>query len=102
MKEEPKQEEKKLKVQIAKKLSESKSVGCFIQDLKHKSKTIDTTPMKLVEHDLEYLGLVGQGTFGKVFRAKMKKNNLIVAVKKVFQDPKYKNREFEIVSMLQS
>jgi hypothetical protein len=56
--------------------------------------------MSLVEQDLEYLGLVGQGTFGKVFRAKLKKNNQIVAVKKVFQDPKYKNREFEIVSML--
>jgi len=99
MKEEPKQEEKKLKVQIAKKLSESKSVDRF-RELKQKGETIDTTPMKLEEHDLEYLGLVGQGTFGKVFRAKLKKNNQIVAVKKVFQDPKYKNREFEIVSML--
>jgi serine/threonine protein kinase len=43
---------------------------------------------------------VGQGTFGKVFRAKLKRNSQIVAVKKVFQDPKYKNREVEIVSML--
>jgi hypothetical protein len=37
MKEEPKQEEKKLKVQIAKKLTESKSVDRFIRDTKHKS-----------------------------------------------------------------
>jgi len=74
MKEEPKQEEKKLKVQIAKKLSDSKSVDRF-RELKQKGVTIDTTPMKLEEHDLEYLGLVGQGTFGKVFRAKLKKNN---------------------------
>ncbi len=58
--------------------------------------------MKIGEGDLEYLSLVGQGTFGKVFRAKLKRNNQIVAVKKVFQDPKYKNREVEIVSMLQS
>jgi len=49
---------------------------------------------------LNYLGLIGQGTFGKVFRAKLKRNDRIVAVKKVFQDPKYKNREYEIVSML--
>ena len=56
--------------------------------------------MKLHDSDLEYLSLIGQGTFGKVFRAKLKRNNQIVAVKKVFQDPKYKNREVEIVSML--
>ena len=57
--------------------------------------------MKLHDSDLEYLSLIGQGTFGKVFRAKLKRNNQIVAVKKVFQDPKYKNREVEIVSMLE-
>ena len=49
--------------------------------------------MKVVEADLEYMGLIGQGTFGKVFRAKLKRNDQTVAVKKVFQDPKYKNRE---------
>jgi glycogen synthase kinase 3 beta len=43
---------------------------------------------------------VGQGTFGKVFRAKIIRTGQVVAVKKVFQDPKYKNREVEIVSML--
>jgi hypothetical protein len=42
--------------------------------LKEKGETFDTTPMKLVEQDLDYLGLVGQGTFGKVFRAKLKRN----------------------------
>lgn len=57
--------------------------------------------MKLSEGDLEYLSLVGQGTFGKVFRAKLLRTGQIVAVKKVFQDPKYKNREVEIVSMLE-
>ena len=37
--------------------------------------------------------IIGQGTFGKVFKAKIKKTGEVVAIKKVFQDPKYKNRE---------
>jgi serine/threonine protein kinase len=37
--------------------------------------------------------LIGQGTFGKVFKGKIKKTGQIVAIKRVFQDPKYKNRE---------
>jgi serine/threonine protein kinase len=45
--------------------------------------------------------LIGQGTFGKVYKSKIKKTGQIVAVKRVFQDPKYKNREVEIVSMLE-
>ena len=44
---------------------------------------------------------MGQGTFGKVYKSKIKKTGQIVAVKKVFQDPKYKNREIEIVMMLE-
>ncbi len=35
-----------------------------------------------------------------MYRGKFKKTGEIVAIKKVFQDPKYKNREVEIVSML--
>lgn len=44
--------------------------------------------------------MVGQGTFGKVFKGRVRKTGEIVAVKKVYQDPKYKNREVEIVGML--
>ncbi len=94
MKQDSKQEERKQKGSVAKKLVECKSLDRFSRDLKEKGETFDTTPMKLVEQDLDYLGLVGQGTFGKVFRAKLKRNQQIVAVKKVFQDPKYKNRQF--------
>lgn len=35
-----------------------------------------------------------------MFKGRYKKTGEIVAVKKVFQDPKYKNREVEIVNML--
>ena len=50
--------------------------------------------------DLEMLEVVGQGTFGQVFKAKVRRTGEVVAVKRVFQDPKYKNREVEIVGML--
>jgi serine/threonine protein kinase len=36
--------------------------------------------------------IVGQGTFGKVYKGRVRKTGEIVAIKKVFQDPKYKNR----------
>lgn len=37
--------------------------------------------------------MVGQGTFGKVFKGRLRRTGETVAIKKVFQDPKYKNRE---------
>lgn len=35
-----------------------------------------------------------------MFKGRVRKTGEIIAVKKVFQDPKYKNREVEIVNML--
>jgi glycogen synthase kinase 3 beta len=37
--------------------------------------------------------VVGKGTFGTVYRALDKKSGEYVAIKKVFQDRRYKNRE---------
>ena len=48
----------------------------------------------------EWLKIIGQGTFGVVYKAKDIENNTIVAIKKVYQDPKYSNREFKIVVKL--
>ena len=40
---------------------------------------------------------IGKGTFGEVFQVKEKKTGKFYAIKKVFQDPAYSNREFKIV-----
>ena len=45
----------------------------------------------------EWIKIIGQGTFGIVYKAQSKEDNKVVAIKKVFQDPKYSNREFKIV-----
>lgn len=43
---------------------------------------------------------MGSGTFGTVHKARDKKTLETVAIKKVYQDRKYKNRELEILKML--
>lgn len=49
---------------------------------------------------IEITKVVGSGTFGTVYKAAVPETNEIVAVKKVLQDRKFKNRELEIVIML--
>lgn len=44
-----------------------------------------------------WLKIIGQGTFGVVYKAQQKADEKVVAIKKVFQDPKYSNREFKVV-----
>ena len=57
---------------------------------------------KITENDLVFdkKDIVGQGAFGEVFLAKIKKTGEKVAVKKVFQDRRYKNRELSIMQKL--
>lgn len=45
----------------------------------------------------KWLKIVGQGTFGVVYKAEEIASKKVVAIKKVYQDPKYSNREFKIV-----
>jgi len=44
--------------------------------------------------------VVAKGSFGVVFKATLKGTNEQVAIKKVLQDPRYKNRELQILRML--
>lgn len=43
---------------------------------------------------------MGSGTFGVVYKGRNKDTLDVVAIKKVLQDKKYKNREFEILKQL--
>ncbi|OWM84870.1 hypothetical protein CDL15_Pgr027657 [Punica granatum] len=51
---------------------------------------------------VSYIGehVVGTGSFGVVFQAKCRETGEIVAIKKVLQDKRYKNRELQIMQML--
>lgn len=51
---------------------------------------------------MDIIGVIGQGTFGQVFKGRLKQTGEIVAIKRVLQDKKYKNREIEMVNMLSS
>ena len=44
--------------------------------------------------------MIGHGSFGAVFLAKVGTTNETVAIKKVLQDKRFKNRELEIMKML--
>ena len=46
------------------------------------------------------LSILGKGTFGVVYRAKEEKSDDFIAIKRVFQDKKYKNRELDILKEL--
>ncbi|EEQ82530.1 hypothetical protein NCER_100734 [Vairimorpha ceranae BRL01] len=56
--------------------------------------SLDLTPIKLC---FTYLENIGKGTFGIVIKVKDVSNNKIYALKKVYQDPKIRNRELDIL-----
>lgn len=45
--------------------------------------------------------VVGNGTFGVVYQATIAETGRQVAIKKVFQDPRYRNRELDIMKSLE-
>jgi glycogen synthase kinase 3 beta len=45
----------------------------------------------------DWIKIIGQGTFGVVYKVSEKVSKKNLAIKKVFQDPNYRNREFTIV-----
>ena len=60
----------------------------------------DDTPIKLEDLEFPRNNVIGQGAFGKVRLAIIKKTGEKVAIKKVFQDKRYKNRELPIMKEL--
>lgn len=55
-------------------------------------------PKQSVSYIAEHV--VGTGSFGVVYQAKCRETGEIVAIKKVLQDKRYKNRELQIMNML--
>ncbi|XP_062214020.1 shaggy-related protein kinase kappa-like [Phragmites australis] len=55
-------------------------------------------PKQSVTYIAEHV--VGTGSFGVVYQAKCRETGEIVAIKKVLQDKRYKNRELQIMHML--
>ncbi|CAN6458367.1 unnamed protein product [Victoria cruziana] len=55
-------------------------------------------PKQTVSYIAEHV--VGTGSFGVVYQAKCRETGEIVAIKKVLQDKRYKNRELQIMHML--
>ncbi|XP_006650875.1 shaggy-related protein kinase kappa-like [Oryza brachyantha] len=55
-------------------------------------------PKQSVTYIAEHV--VGTGSFGVVYQAKCRETGEIVAIKKVLQDKRYKNRELQIIHML--
>lgn len=56
-------------------------------------------PTTTVNQDYRPVKVVGQGAFGIVYAARTA-DNTTVAIKKVLQDPRYKNRELEIMQLM--
>jgi serine/threonine protein kinase len=56
----------------------------------------------LTEQNISYSAerIIGNGSFGVVFEAKVVETGEIVAIKKVLQDKRFKNRELQIMRQL--
>lgn len=54
--------------------------------------SFDSTSSCLFMNQVDIIGIIGQGTFGQVFKGRLKQTGQIVAIKRVLQDKKYKNR----------
>lgn len=59
-------------------------------------------PAPLPEQNISYSAerIIGNGSFGVVFEAKVVETGEVVAIKKVLQDKRFKNRELQIMRQL--
>jgi glycogen synthase kinase 3 beta len=66
------------------------------------SRTSTTTTTTNEEQTISYSAerIIGNGSFGVVFQASVVETGEIVAIKKVLQDKRFKNRELQIMRLL--
>eukprot|EP00759_Apiculatamorpha_spiralis_P005992 PhF_6_TR13537/c0_g1_i1/m.21637/K03083/GSK3B; glycogen synthase kinase 3 beta len=69
-----------------------------VSDIPHASPDVTTVQQKTISYTAEKV--IGHGSFGVVFLAKVVETGETVAIKKVLQDKRFKNRELQIVRML--
>ena len=62
----------------------------------------DDSKSPLAEQNISYSAqrIIGNGSFGVVFEAKVVETGKVVAIKKVLQDKRFKNRELQIMRQL--
>lgn len=62
----------------------------------------DTKSALTSEQNISYSAerIIGNGSFGVVFEAKVVETGEVVAIKKVLQDKRFKNRELQIMRQL--
>ena len=60
--------------------------------------TVDDGTEQNISYSAERI--IGNGSFGVVFEAKVVETNEVVAIKKVLQDKRFKNRELQIMRQL--
>jgi glycogen synthase kinase 3 beta len=58
----------------------------------------EASPQENISYSAERI--IGNGSFGVVFEAKVVETNEVVAIKKVLQDKRFKNRELQIMRQL--
>jgi glycogen synthase kinase 3 beta len=63
------------------------------------SSPASTTQQTMTTYTAECI--VGSGSFGVVFKAKIAETGETIAIKKVLQDKRFKNRELQIMKRLQ-
>ncbi len=62
--------------------------------------TLGPTPDRQEEITYTGLKIIGNGSFGLVYQARLVATNETVAIKKVLQDKRFKNRELQIMRRL--
>ena len=67
---------------------------------KSKPKTKDDKNPKKKNHLYKIERVCGNGSFGIVFQGKVLHTGETIAIKKVYQDRRFRNREFSIMSLL--
>jgi len=87
--------------------TENKSFGQDDLDgeVNHEVITTNATPGHGQSEDVEIsysdIKVIGKGTFGIVYRAKLCNSGDLVAIKKVFHDERFKNRELQMMRQLE-